>query len=180
MPPPIPRPIPAEDPPGTNRAACRGELLGLPLRVRDTVALVMLTCAADFCLYCRWGGAGGAVLLIVTLVGLLSLKLPQAAARPISAGFGVLLLATVLIWSAWWMPVALAVVAIFVLAVRLWRSEWALLESLWAMGASLVYAPSRLCGHGVARYEASRTTRRRPVPVKLVAIPLAGGHWGRG
>ena len=165
---PVPPPLPAdEDEPSPGH----DESLGLPLRRGDTAALLLLALLADVCLYRRWGGTGVATLLVGTLIALVVLKGRQVAAHPYKVGLAVLALAAVLIWSTWWLAVVLAFVSIFLLAVHLWRPDWSLLESLWAMLCSIIHAPVRLLGHVVAHRDASRETGRRELPAKVIVIP---------
>lgn len=150
----------------------RAQLLGLPLRRLDTAILVLLTLLADMCLYDAGGGLGGATLLVIASVALLAMKGREANPRPYKVCMAILLLAGVLVWSAWWLAIVLATVSIFILAVNLWQPEWSFLESLWAVGDSAVHAPQRLYGHIVASRESPRTAERQPLPMKVVLVPL--------
>lgn len=174
LPPPLPRPLLPPRIVGTGENAPSGdEVLGLPLGRRDTAALLALAFLADVCLYRAWGGTGGAVLLVAALAALLILKGRPAAARQLRAGAAILALAAALVWSAWWLAVLVAAVSTFSLAVRLWRPEWTLVESLPASAASIIHAPLRLVGHVVACRAALRTAERKPFPAKVIVIPVA-------
>lgn len=151
----------------------RSELLGLPLRVRDTAVLLLLTVLADICLYRAWGGTGFATLLVVALFVLTALQGLAAGFRARRVILTVVALAAVLVWSAWWLVFAMTFVAVFLLAVQLWRPEWSLLESLWGAASSLLHALPRLLGHAVACRDVSRRPGRQPFPVKIVVIPIA-------
>lgn len=169
--PPIPPPLPV---PEAGFSSDNGELLGLPLGWRETLALLVLTVLADVCLYRTGGGTGGALLMVVSLFALLALKgRLVGAARTVRMGAVILAVAAVLVWSAWWLAVLVAGVSVVLFAVHLWRPEWSLLESLWAAGCSLIHAPPRLLGHLVSCRDASRDAGQKPVPLKIVLIPIA-------
>lgn len=170
-----------DDLPGGNQAAAppppidAGHDLsrGPPLDRRATVALLALALLADICLYKSWGGSGGAVLLILTLLALPFVKGGRVANRPLATGGLAMALAAVLVWSAWWLAIVTALAALFVYAVKLWRPEWSLLESLWAGAGSALRAPARLVGH-VARFRAAPRVAASPsVPARVILIPVA-------
>lgn len=168
IPPPVPPPvllaIPQPD---------RKERLGLPLTFVDTTVLVLLTVLADVCLYGAAGGLGGAVLLLAVFVGLHSLHGRVTRGHALVATLSVVAIAGVLVWYAWWLTVFVAMVAILVISVRLWRPEWSLLESLWASCETVLNAPNRLYGHLVAHRHRSADQGKKGVPGKVIAIPLA-------
>lgn len=166
-PPPLPQVIPVV--PGPDR----GESLGLPLTIADTVALVLLTVLADVCLYGTAGGLGGAVLLMAVFAGLHILRGRVARRQALLASAAVVAIAGVTVWYAWWLTAVAAVVAILVIAVRLWRPEWSFLESLWASVWTVVNSMNRLYGHLVAHRLRSAEKGNKGIAGKIIVIPLA-------
>lgn len=149
--------------------ADRAAAFGLPLRGRDTLVLLLLTLLADFCLYREWGGAGGAVMILVSTVVLMALKGQMA---PVKLVVATVALSVALTWNAWWLAVVLSVVAAVRLAVSLWRPELNLLESLWAGCLSLGRAVHRLTGHVLSIRAASKASGGKQFPAKIIVIPI--------
>lgn len=178
IPPPVPPPVPPAIPPFSpilpqEPKPDRGERLGLPLTFVDTAVLVLLTVLADVCLYGPGGGLGGAALLVAVFSGLHILhgrvtRLNGLVVTPLVAA-----IAGMLVWYAWWLIVVVALVAILVIAVRLWRPEWSFLESLWASCGTILNAPNRLYGHLVAHHLRAADKGIKGIPGRVIAIPLA-------
>jgi hypothetical protein len=174
VPPPLPELIQSlKEAEKLETARKRNELLGLPLRIRDSAALLLLTIIADICMYKAAGGAGGAVLLVSAFAILLALKDSRTLSRLTNTGLAVLALAIVMLWHAWWLVAYLAVISIVIAAIRMWRPEWKLLESLWAALSSVFSAPPRLYGHIVACRGLSQTAGQIRIPGKVIIVPLA-------
>ena len=199
--PPPPEPPPAAPgaeppplrpaPPGGTKAPFRFELLedapgctaavfGLPLKAWDSIAIILMTIAADLCLYTHPGGTGAAVLILVAAIGLLSLA-PKTgrAVKPVPL-LGVLLIAVA---SAWNFKAGLGVAAFFAvtgLAIKLHRPEWSISEIGWSIPWTIVLAPAKFLGHlvralggsGEAAAEETEPRPGRSIPWRVVLVPL--------
>ena len=78
------------------------DLLGLPVRVRDTVVLILMVMAADIGLYSEPGGTGEGFVLIGATVGLMALRWQRARAAIVPA-LVTLGIACIGMWRHWWL-----------------------------------------------------------------------------
>jgi hypothetical protein len=165
---PPPLPVHSEDDDDT-----KAESLGLPLQIRDSLVLLLLTLAADFCLYREWGPTGGSVLMIFTMALLWFLKGNVVPAKTWSLCAVISGLALVLAWNAWWLAVVMSVLATTLLAVSIWRPELNLLELFWAGGLTFLHAAHRLTGHWVSCRAYSKNPDRKEFPAQVIFVPIA-------
>lgn len=143
-----PGPISQPTPPGPDYPADSQEaLLGLPVRPVDSAIVVLLTIAADVCLYKAPGGTGAAALLVLGAVGLL------AAAWTVRKNAHKALIAALLLvviassWNHWWLLSVVGWAAIVAYAIKLHRPDWGVAEMAWAMPDTALLSPARLFGH---------------------------------
>jgi len=154
-------------------------LLGLPLRWADTAIIVILATTADFCLYGRPGGAGAACVLMAGLIGLLLAQRRTVNFGNWALAILVLLIAAMMTWRHWWLLHALGWASLFALAAKGRRSDWPLLEALWAAVQTAVQAPLRLCGHCCSHEskrghsEVTPTSIYNQMTTRVIVVPIA-------
>ena len=191
-PPPLRLPPTPAKPPGETDSPFRFELLedapgctmtvlGLPLRTWDTLAIILMTIAADICLYDNPGGAGAGVLFLVATIGLLSLAPKTGRAVSPMLLLGILLIAAA---SAWNFNDGLGVVAFLAitgLAIKLHRPDWRISEVGWVVPWTVVLGPVRFLGHAVRVLgftgedvdAEAQPGRGRCIPLRVILVPLS-------
>jgi len=176
-----PAPIFEDEPQGAENGerlfGCGAAVLGLPLRRRDTVAIILMTVAADVCLYSYPGGAGVGALFIVTAIGLALLARNARALNPPVAAV-LLLISAAAVWNNWWLLVVTGWLAVIALAVKLHRPGWRITELAWAALWMVVTAPVKLLAHALscagvgAQARPGEVPPRGPIRWRVVLIPL--------
>ncbi|MFC1672127.1 hypothetical protein ACFL01_03215, partial [Planctomycetota bacterium] len=78
-------------------------VLGLPVTIYDTILIVLLTVAADACLYIAPGGTGAAVLLVLGSAGCLAAAWAFRKNVPIPLLVVLLLASAVSMWNHCWL-----------------------------------------------------------------------------
>ena len=154
------------------------DFLGLPVRVQDTVALILMVVVADIGLYSEPGGTGAGFVLIGATVGLMALRWQRARAA-IAPALITIAIALMGMWRHWWLLPVVGWGALVLTAIKLHCPEWRILEALWAGFSSLFRAPARLLGHVLGIYirasddEGRGEVTRRGIPLRAVLIPIA-------
>lgn len=182
----VPEPPPIPDRPAEATPWYEGMLtnlgervLGLPLERLDTLVVILLIAIADACLYEAPGGTGVACVLLACAVALYGLIRKTLTGLNLALPVVLVLLAAMMVWHHWWLLGIVAWAVLVVLAAKLHRPDWRLMESLWAAGWSAFLAPFKALGHVVAggmRAAAAKgesAERRKGIPVRAVLIPLA-------
>jgi hypothetical protein len=157
---------------------CGEATMGLPLRAWDTLVIILLTVAADVCLYGHPGGTGAGMLMLVTALGLMFAAPNRGRnARPVLL-LAIALFAATSAWSPWRFRVGMGWLTLWAFAVQLHRPDWSVTELAWAVPWSVLMAPLKLLGH-VCRPLARRTdspaedkTRGRGFQLRVVFVPL--------
>lgn len=177
-----PPPVPVEEstPWYENLLASLGErVLGLPVRRVDTLVTILLIVIADACLYDAPGGTGAACVVVACVVALHALAGGCLRGSDLVLPVVVVLAAGMMVWHSWWLLSVMVWASLVVLAVKLHRSDWRLLESLWAACWTMGMAPLKALGHIVAGAMrgaddgGGAAGKQRKVPVRAVVIPLA-------
>ncbi|MFO7900874.1 MAG: DUF4173 domain-containing protein [Planctomycetota bacterium] len=179
---PEPAAVTAAQEAAASPAGCANYVLGLPLRAWQTGVIILLTVAADVCLYEHPGGVGSGVLLLVAMLGLMAAAGKRA--RRASPGL-MLVLILIAAASAWqlggWLRGFVGWLALVAFAVRLHQPEWRVTEVIWAIPWTLLFAPARLLGHGLRCLgygdveEAPGEGRGgggRGIPARVILMPL--------
>ncbi len=153
----------------------RALLLGLPIRKRDTAALLLLALLSDCFIYAHPGGTGGAAMLLTTVLAVLLTTTGNR--RHVHRGLlAVLVLAAgVLMWNWSWLLAVVAGGSVMALALRLHCPHWTISETSWATVETLMAAPLRLYGHVMRKPlpnpAGPRRLRLHPI-LSLVLLPL--------
>ncbi len=162
---------------GERLLGCGAAALGLPLRRWDTIAIVLMTIAADVCLYSYPGGAGVGALFIVTGIGLLSLTKNARALNPLIAA-ALVLVSAAAAWNNWWLLVVTGWLSVIAFAIKLHQPQWRITELVWAALWTALTAPLKLVVHalrcaGVAvQARPGEVLPRGPIRWRVVLIPL--------
>ena len=157
---------------------CGTAVLGLPLRVWDTVAIILMTAAADLCLYSHPGGTGAAVLLLVTGMGLLSVTHAAPGSGAPLLMFTLLLIATASAWNHWWLLGLTGWLTVLGFAVKLRRPDWKITEIVCTALRTALMAPLRLTGHvfnclGYAvKQKTGQIETKVRAPLRVIVVPL--------
>jgi len=164
-----------------RRESIMPTVMGLPVGRLDTVVMVVLAAAADFCLYGRPGGTGSACLLVTALAGLIVARRGTFTRRSCVLAVIVLFTAALTAWRQWWLLHVVGWVSLFAFAVKGRRPEWPLLEALVASGQTVLQAPLRLAGHFRRREKddappndsRADATPRPKMRARVVVIPIS-------
>jgi|GEM_PF-1434938 len=157
---------------------CGAAVLGLPLRAWDTIAIILMTAAADQCLYSHPGGTGAAVLLLVTGMGLLSATSAAPGREAPLLMFTLLLVAVVSAWNYSWLLALTGWLAVLSFAVKLRRPDWKITEIVCVALRTVLMAPLRLTGHlcnclGYAvKQKTGQVETKVRAPLRVVVVPL--------
>ncbi len=153
-------------------------LFGLPVRIWDTATIFLLAALADVCLYKAPGGTGVACVLSATVVGLIVVRRKWSASQALYPAIVVILVGLMAVWRHWWLLEVVGWTSILILAVKLHRPEWQILEALWAACSTIIRAPARLFGHVLAAYVRSSEDetetagwQTKRIPLRVVLIP---------
>ena len=164
-----------EDAPG-----CTAAVLGLPLRLWDTLAIVLMAIAADVCLYDNPGGTGAGVLFLVATIGLLSLAPKSDRAVSPMLLLSILLMTAASAWNFKAGLGILAFLAVTGLAIKIHRPDWRISEVGWVIPWTVVLAPVKFLGHlvrllgftGESEPGEPEPKRWRLIPLRIVLVPL--------
>lgn len=181
-PPPIPKTTPIRipsqhQPTATTEPSWTPEDFGLPIHQKDTLAIILLTAVADFCLYLAPGGTGAACVLMAGLLVLFLLHPKKIARIDRLLPVFILILSALMAWRHWWLLHATGWAALFILAAKQQRPDWRLPEAIWATLVTLLQSPLRLYGHITAWQTRKKNQDTSPagqtkIPMRVILIPL--------